>query len=238
MLPLVLFHQPVEAVLLKPGERHCLLCRDHAAFPSPVTVLPVLRVLHPRPAQMLPACFGHLYSLPLQLMALCPVLIRHICEHCQHHIRDQLPHQLLRLRGIQNRHGSHLNVSANLFCNMEPLLVDLAVVPPEPLQLRHHQQVAFPQDVVNQRTVYRAFKLPPRFLLHIYVTLVNALLVPQDMYLPVWVLLPGTHTDISEFLCRHDSPPSVKIHVAKGIPLEIFTPAGIRPCFSVAKGSF
>ena len=187
---------------------------------------------------MLPACFGHLYSLPLQLMALRPVLIRHISEYRQHNVRDQLPHQLLRLRGIQYGHGSHLNISADFLCNVEPLLVYLPIVPPEPLQLRHHQQVPFTQDVVHQGAVHRSLKFPPGFFLHIDIALVDALLVPQDVDLSLRVLLTGGYAHISELLCCHDSPPSVKIRIAKGIPLEMSSPAGIRPCFSVAKSPF
>jgi len=70
-----------------------------------------------------------------------------------------------------------------------------AVVLPEPLQLRH-QQVAFPQDVINQGAVHGTLKLSPRLLLHIYVTLADALLVPRNMYLPIRVLFTGGYTDI------------------------------------------
>ena len=90
-LRLIFLCQPVETVFLESSERHGLLCRDHATFPSPVAVLPVLRVLHPRPAKVLPACLCHLDALALQLMALRPVLIRHICEYRQHHIRAAPP---------------------------------------------------------------------------------------------------------------------------------------------------
>ena len=55
---------------------YILVIEDDTDINNMITVLPVLRVLYPWPAQVLPACLCNLYSLPLQLMPLCPVFVR------------------------------------------------------------------------------------------------------------------------------------------------------------------
>lgn len=95
------------------------------------------------------------YELPLRL--------RHIGKKLQHDIRDQLPGQVTPLPGIQQGHIQNHDGNALLLRQIAPLIQNLVVISPQPVDALDEQGVAR-LDFSAQPPVARTIKVLARFL--------------------------------------------------------------------------
>ena len=104
--------------------------------------------------------------------------------------------------GIQNRSIQDNNIHAKSLREILPLCSYCGVIPAKAVDALHDQYIAFPENGVPQGEVVRSLKAASTLLVHIDVSLVDAVF-HEIQHLPVLVLIRSRHTGISEFLVAH-----------------------------------
>jgi len=150
------------------GQRHptlpcCRCAGDRSGFPPLVGTVIVLWQGPGRSAK--PHTPGHCRrnALRLPLADVGALVLRHEGQHLQDNIAEEGPHQVLAPAGVQQRHIQHHNVDALLLGQNPPLLQNLAVVAPQPVDALDVEQIVRLQSS-DQLLVLGPLKILARLL--------------------------------------------------------------------------
>ena len=124
-----------------------------------------------------------------------PFILGHKGEDLQHEIRDKGSHQIPAAPRIQKGHVDHTDVDLLLSCQYPPLLLDLPVVAPQPVDAQHIEQVAGFQPL-QHAPVGGPVKVLAGLFVDKEVFLIHAS-VPHGNPLSVLILVSAGHSDIS-----------------------------------------
>ena len=106
------------------------------------------------------------------------------------------------MRSIQDRGIQHNNIHAKSLREILPLRSYRRVIPAEAIDAFHDQYIAFPENGVPQGEVVRSLEAASTLLVHIDVSLVDAIF-HEVQHLAILILFCGGHTGITEFLVAH-----------------------------------
>ena len=139
--------------------------------------------------------FGGGDTLGLALADVGPLVFRHKGQHLQHDVRQKGAHQVLAPAGVQQGHIQHHDVGPLFLGDDPPLLQNLPVVAPQPVDALDTEQVIFSQPP-QQPIVLGPVKVLAGLLVQIGILLRHPGL-PEGDPLPVLVLIPAGHPDIA-----------------------------------------
>ena len=94
-----------------------------------------------------------------------PLCLSHIAQKLEHNVRDQRTGQVPALPGVQQGHIQHDDGRSLGLCDEAPLLQDLLVVPPQPVNALDHQHVPGLEHL-DQLLVQRPVKALARLLFY------------------------------------------------------------------------
>ena len=104
--------------------------------------------------------------------------------------------------GIQNRGIQDNNIHAKSLCEILPLCSYCGVISTKAVNALHDQYIALPENGVPQGEIVRSLKTASTLLVHIDVSLVDAIF-HEIQHLSVLILIRSRNTGISEFLVAH-----------------------------------
>ena len=125
-------------------------------------------------------------------------------EDLEHQIGDEGAHQVFAAAGVQQGHVDDADIHAGLLGQGPPLVLDLLIVAPQPVDAQDIEQVARLQPF-HQFFVLRTVEVLAGLLVHIDVPLWDLPAVQRD-HLPVLVLVGAGYPDVSIDLFWHRSP--------------------------------
>ena len=113
----------------------------------------------------------------------------------QDQIGDKRPHQVFPLPGVQQRHVQHADIHLFFLGQHPPLLLNICIVAPQPVNAQHIEQVARLQ-LFHHPLILRPLKILAGLLVHKNIFVRHALAV-QRHQLPILVLIHAGHADIT-----------------------------------------
>lgn len=132
-------------------------------------------------------CHGD--SFPLALTDVYPLVFRDKGQHLQDDVAEERAHQVFPFPRIQERHIQNHDVDLLFHRQESPLLDDVPIVPPQPVDALDVQQVARPQ-LLRQAQVHFPVEVLAGDFVEKNVGLVDAHF-PQRKNLPILLLLHG-----------------------------------------------
>ena len=128
-------------------------------------------------------------------------------KYSEDNIRDHTTEQIFVSGRIQNGRVQNDDVHAKRFGKIFPLGTDSRVIAAKAINAFNDQDITITQNAISQRHVVYSLKTTAALLVHIDITLFNAVL-EQFKDLTILILLSCGYTSISKFLIAHGFTPS------------------------------